>query len=297
MPDGSHTEPPLIEIAIEPKSIADREKLRVALAKLSVEDPMFRVSTDQESGQTILKGASEVHLATKLDLLKREVDANLGAPQVAYIERISHPAVVDYTYNKQTGGSGRFARVKIACEPLPSGSGFVFENNVADGSVPKKFTPGVEKGLESMLGCGVLAGFPVVDLKVTLVDGAHHEVDSSALAFELAARAALREALQKAGPVLLEPIMKIEVVTPEDAAVGVIADLNARRGQIQGQDMRGNANVINAMVPLANMFGYAESLRAMSQRRATFTMRFDHYAPVPLPDDDPPFGPAVGMRA
>jgi elongation factor G len=226
MPDGSHTEPPLIEIAIEPKSIADREKLRVALAKLSVEDPMFRVSTDQESGQ-----------------------------------------------------------------------GFVFENNVADGSVPTKFTPGVEKGLESMLGCGVLAGFPVVDLKVTLVDGAHHEVDSSALAFELATRAALREALQKAGPVLLEPIMKIEVVTPEDATVGVIADLNARRGQIQGQDMRGNANVINAIVPLANMFGYAESLRAMSQRRATFTMRFDHYAPAPLPDDDPPFGPAVGMRA
>jgi elongation factor G len=274
---------PVIEIAIEPKSKADQEKLGVALAKLAAEDPSFRVSTDQESGQTILKGMGELHLDIKVDILKRtyKVDANIGAPQVAYREKITRPTTVDYTHKKQTGGSGQYARVKIVAEPGAPGSGFEFENEIVGGSVPKEYIPGVEKGLESVLGSGVLAGFPVVDLKVTLVDGAYHDVDSSALAFEIASRAALREALQKGGPVLLEPIMKVEVVTPEDYTGGVIGDLNSRRGQIQGQDMRGNANVISAMVPLANMFGYVNTLRSMSQGRATFTMQFDHYERVP----------------
>jgi len=274
---------PVIEIAIEPKSKADQEKLGVALAKLAAEDPSFRVSTDQESGQTILKGMGELHLDIKVDILKRtyKVDANIGAPQVAYREKITRVTTVDHTHKKQTGGSGQFARVKIVAEPQPPASGFMFENKVVGGAVPKEFVPGVEKGLRSVLGSGVLAGFPVVDLKVSLVDGASHEVDSSALAFEIAARAALREALQKGASVLLEPIMKVEVVTPEDYTGSVIGDLNSRRGQIQGQDMRGNANVINAMVPLANMFGYVNTLRSMSQGRATFTMQFDHYEQVP----------------
>ena len=274
---------PVIEIAIEPKSKADQEKLGVALAKLAAEDPSFRVSTDQESGQTILKGMGELHLDIKVDILKRtyKVDANIGAPQVAYREKISKPATIDYTHKKQSGGSGQFARVKIELEPGAPGSGFVFENEIVGGAVPKEYIPGVEKGLESVLGAGVLAGFPVVDLKVRLVDGAYHDVDSSALAFEIASRAALREGLQKGGSVLLEPIMKVEVVTPEDYTGSVIGDLNSRRGQIQGQDMRGNANVINAMVPLANMFGYVNNLRSFSQGRATFTMQFDHYEQVP----------------
>jgi elongation factor G len=274
---------PVIEIAIEPKSKADQEKLGVALAKLAAEDPSFRVSTDPESGQTILKGMGELHLDIKVDILKRtyKVDANIGAPQVAYREKITRVTTVDHTHKKQTGGSGQFARVKIVAEPMQPGSGFEFENKVVGGSVPKEYVPGVEKGLESVLGSGVLAGFPVVDLKVTLIDGDSHDVDSSALAFEIAARAALREALQKGGPVLLEPIMKVEVVTPEDYTGSVIGDLNSRRGQIQGQDMRGNANIINAMVPLANMFGYVNTLRSMSQGRATFTMQFDHYEQVP----------------
>jgi elongation factor G len=274
---------PVIEIAIEPKSKADQEKLGVALAKLVAEDPSFRVTTDQESGQTILKGMGELHLDIKVDILKRtyKVDANIGAPQVAYREKITKRVTVDYTHKKQTGGAGQFARVKIVAEPLPPAGGFVFENEVVGGTVPKEYIPGVEKGLESVLGSGVLAGFPVVDLKVALVDGAYHDVDSSALAFEICARQALREALQKGSPVLLEPIMKVEVVTPEDYTGSVIGDLNSRRGQIQGQDMRGNANVINAMVPLANMFGYVSNLRSMSQGRATFTMQFDHYEQVP----------------
>jgi elongation factor G len=274
---------PVIEIAIEPKSKADQEKLGVALAKLAAEDPSFRVSTDQESGQTILKGMGELHLDIKVDILKRtyKVEANIGAPQVAYREKISRTATVDYTHKKQTGGSGQFARVKIVAEPLPPGGGYLFENKVVGGAVPKEFVSGVEKGLQSFLGSGVLAGFPIVDLKVTLVDGAYHEVDSSALAFEIASRMALREALQKGHSVLLEPIMKVEVVTPEDYTGSVIGDLNSRRGHIQGQDMRGNANVINAMVPLANMFGYVNTLRSMSQGRATFTMQFDHYEQVP----------------
>jgi elongation factor G len=274
---------PVIEIAIEPKSKADQEKLGVALAKLATEDPSFRVTTDQESGQTILKGMGELHLDIKVDILKRtyKVEANIGAPQVAYREKITREVTVDYVHKKQTGGSGQFARVKIVAAPLEPGKGFEFENEVVGGTVPKEFIPGVEKGLESVLGSGVLAGFPVVDLKVTLIDGAYHEVDSSALAFEIAARAALREALEKGHSVLLEPIMKVEVVTPEDYTGSVIGDLNSRRGQIQGQDMRGNANVVNAMVPLANMFGYVNNLRSMSQGRATFTMQFDHYAQVP----------------
>ncbi|HET7848724.1 MAG TPA: elongation factor G [Pseudolabrys sp.] len=274
---------PVIEIAIEPKSKADQEKLGVALAKLAAEDPSFRVSTDQESGQTILKGMGELHLDIKVDILKRtyKVDANIGAPQVAFREKITQRAEVDYVHKKQTGGSGQFARVKIIAEPTVPGAPFEFENEIVGGAVPKEYIPGVEKGLESVLGSGVLAGFPVVDLKVSLIDGAYHDVDSSALAFEIASRAALREALQKGRPVLLEPIMKVEVVTPEDYTGSVIGDLNSRRGQIQGQDMRGNANVINAMVPLMNMFGYVNNLRSMSQGRATFTMQFDHYAELP----------------
>ncbi|MDC7786912.1 elongation factor G [Rhodoplanes sp. TEM] len=274
---------PVIEIAIEPKSKADQEKLGVALAKLAAEDPSFRVSTDQESGQTILKGMGELHLDIKVDILKRtyKVEANIGAPQVAYREKITKPVTVEYVHKKQTGGSGQFAGVKIQVEPTEPGSGFAFENAIIGGAVPKEYIPGVEKGLNSVLGSGVLAGFPVVDLKVSLVDGKFHDVDSSALAFEIASRAALREALQKGGSVLLEPIMKVEVVTPEDYTGSVIGDLNSRRGQIQGQDMRGNANVVNAMVPLANMFGYVNTLRSMSQGRATFTMQFDHYEQVP----------------
>jgi len=274
---------PVIEIAIEPKSKADQEKLGVALAKLAAEDPSFRVSTDQESGQTILKGMGELHLDIKVDILKRtyKVDANIGAPQVAFREKLTKAAEVDYTHKKQTGGSGQFARVKIVAEPTEPGAPFEFENEIVGGAVPKEYIPGVEKGLESVLGSGVLAGFPVVDLKVRLIDGAYHDVDSSALAFEIASRAALREAMQKGKPVLLEPIMKVEVVTPEDYTGSVIGDLNSRRGQIQGQDMRGNANVINAMVPLMNMFGYVNNLRSMSQGRATFTMQFDHYAELP----------------
>ncbi len=274
---------PVIEIAIEPKSKADQEKLGVALAKLAAEDPSFRVSTDQESGQTILKGMGELHLDIKVDILKRtyKVEANIGAPQVAYREKITQRVEHDYTHKKQSGGSGQFAALTIIAEPLPPGGGFEFDNQIVGGAIPKEYIPGVEKGLESVLGAGVLAGFPVVDLKVSLIDGKFHDVDSSALAFEIAARSCLREALTKGKSVLLEPVMKVEVVTPEDYTGGVIGDLSSRRGQIQGQDMRGNANVITAMVPLANMFGYVNNLRSMSQGRATFTMQFDHYAQVP----------------
>jgi elongation factor G len=274
---------PVIEIAIEPKSKADQEKLGLALSKLAAEDPSFRVSTDQESGQTILKGMGELHLDIKVDILRRtyKVDANIGAPQVAYRETITKKAEVDYTHKKQTGGTGQFARVKIVVQPNDQGAGFAFESKIVGGAVPKEYIPGVEKGLQSVVGAGVVAGFPVVDIKVELVDGAFHEVDSSALAFEIASRAALREALQKGGSVLLEPVMKVEVTTPEDYTGSVIGDLNSRRGQIQGQDMRGNAVVINAMVPLANMFGYVNTLRGMSQGRASYTMQFDHYEQVP----------------
>jgi elongation factor G len=274
---------PVIEIAIEPKSKADQEKLGVALAKLVAEDPSFRVHTDPESGQTRIKGMGELHLDIKVDILRRtyKVDANIGAPQVAYREKITRVATVDYTHKKQTGGHGQYARIKIVVEPGAPGSGFVFENEIVGGAVPREFIPAVEKGLEAQLTSGVILGFPVVDIKVSLIDGDSHDVDSSSMAFEIAARAAMREALAKGGSVLLEPIMKVEVVTPEDYTGSVIGDLNSRRGQIQGQDMRGNANVINAMVPLANMFSYVNNLRSMSQGRATFTMQFDHYAEVP----------------
>ncbi len=274
---------PVIEMAVEPKTKADQEKMGLALAKLAMEDPSFRVSTDPESGQTRIRGMGELHLDIKVDILRRthKIDVNVGAPQVAYREKVSKKVDVDYTHKKQSGGTGQFARIKITVEPNEPGAGYLFESKVVGGAVPKEYIPGVEKGLESVLGSGVVIGFPVVDLKVTLTDGAYHEVDSSAIAFEIASRQALREALQKGNSVLLEPIMKVEVVTPEDYTGSVIGDLNSRRGQIQGQDMRGNANVINAMVPLANMFGYVNNLRSFSQGRASYTMQFDHYEQVP----------------
>lgn len=274
---------PVIEIAVEPKSKADQEKLGVALAKLAAEDPSFTVSTDFESGQTILKGMGELHLDIKIDILKRtyKVEANIGAPQVAYRESLGRKAEIDYTHKKQTGGTGQFARVMITFEPGEPGSGFVFENAIVGGAVPKEYIPGVQKGLESVKDNGLLAGFPLIDFKATLTDGKYHDVDSSVLAFEIASRAAFKELREKGAPKLLEPIMAVEVVTPEEYLGSVIGDLNARRGMIQGQDMRGNATVVNAFVPLANMFGYVNTLRGMSQGRAQFTMQYDHYEPVP----------------
>ena len=274
---------PVIEVAIEPKTKADQEKMGMALVRLAQEDPSFRVSTDQESGQTILKGMGELHLEIKVDILKRtyKVDANVGAPQVAYRETLSKPLSIKYTHKKQTGGSGQFAEVTIEFEPLAPGSGFVFENEVVGGSVPKEFIPAVEKGLKTQKELGLLAGFPVIDFKATLVDGKYHEVDSNALTFDIAARAAFRELASKGAVKLLEPIMKVEVVTPEDFLGGVIGDLNSRRGQVQGTDSRGNAQVVTAMVPLANMFGYINTLRSMSQGRAQYSMQFDHYEQVP----------------
>jgi len=301
MADDIHTQQPwLVEVAIEPKSKADREKLDVALAKLAAEDPSFRVSTDQESGQTILRGMEERHLDTKVDILRRtyNVDANIGALQVAFRERITQRVEHSYTHKKQTGGTGQFAAVTIIVEPNEPGKGYEFESKIVGGAVPKKYIPGVEKGLESVLSSGIVAGFPVVDVKVQLIDGKYHDVDSSPRAFEIASRAAFREALLKGKSVLLEPIMKVEVVTPEDCTGSVIGNLNSRRGQILDQDRRGNANVVNAMVPLIGMFGYVSTLRSMSEGRATFRKQFYHYAPTPpSPEDDPPFRPAVGMRA
>jgi elongation factor G len=274
---------PVIEIAVEPKSKADQEKLGVALAKLASEDPSFTVSTDHESGQTILKGMGELHLDIKIDILKRtyKVEANIGAPQVAYRESLGKKAEIDYTHKKQTGGTGQFARVKLVFEPGEPGSGFVFESAIVGGAVPKEYIPGVQKGLESAKDNGLLAGFPLIDFKATLIDGAFHDVDSSVLAFEIASRAAFKELRTQGAPKLLEPIMAVEVVTPEEYLGSVIGDLNGRRGMIQGQDMRGNATVVNAFVPLANMFGYVNTLRGMSQGRAQFTMQYDHYDPVP----------------
>ncbi|TCP60216.1 translation elongation factor 2 (EF-2/EF-G) [Rhodovulum bhavnagarense] len=274
---------PVIEIAVEPKTKADQEKMSQGLARLAAEDPSFRVETDIESGQTIMKGMGELHLDILVDRLKREfkVEANIGAPQVAYRETISHEAEVDYTHKKQSGGSGQFARVKLVVTPTEPGEGYSFESRIVGGSVPKEYVPGVEKGIQSVMDSGPLAGFPVIDFKVALVDGAYHDVDSSVLAFEIAARAAMREGLKKGGAKLLEPIMKVEVVTPEEYTGGIIGDLTSRRGQVQGQDTRGNAIVINAFVPLANMFGYINTLRSMSSGRAQFTMQFDHYEAVP----------------
>jgi elongation factor G len=301
MPDDIHTEPSLVEIAIEPKSKADQEKLGVALAKLAAEDPSFRASTDQESGQTILKGMDELHLDIKVDILKRtyKIDANIGAPQVAFRERVTQRVEHSYTHKKQTGGTGKFAAITIIVEPNEPGKGYEFESKIVGSAVPKEYIPGVEKGLESVLSSGVVAGFPVVDVKVKLIDGKYHDVDSSALAFEIATRVCFREALQKGKSVLLEPIMKVEVVTPVDCAGAVIRDLRLRRGQITEQDTRGDTVAIHAIVPLMNMFGYAIPLHEKSGGRATFTMQFDHYAPAPPNGgpSDPTFRPAIGMRA
>ena len=274
---------PVIEVAVEPKSKADQEKMGAALQRLAQEDPSFRVAVDNESGQTVIKGMGELHLEILVDRMKREfkVDANVGAPQVAYRETIAQRAEVDYTHKKQTGGSGQFARIKLVFEPQERGEGFSFDSKIIGGAVPKEYIPGVEKGLKSAKDSGVIAGFPVIDFRVELIDGAYHDVDSSVLAFEIASRAAFREAVAKAKPVLLEPIMKVEVVTPEEYMGDVIGDLNSRRGQVQGMDSRGNANVVTAMVPLANMFGYVNTLRSMSQGRAQYTMHFDHYDQVP----------------
>ena len=274
---------PVIEVAVEPKTKGDQEKLGVALNRLAQEDPSFRVTVDHESGQTIIKGMGELHLDIIVDRMKREfkVEANVGAPQVAYRETLTKLSEVDYTHKKQTGGSGQFARVKMVIEPAEAGEGYIFENKVVGGNVPREFIPGVEKGVQSVIDTGVLAGFPILDVKCTLIDGASHDVDSSVMAFEIASRAAFREAAMKARPKLLEPMMKVEVVTPEDYVGGIIGDLTSRRGQVRGQEQRGNATVINAMVPLANMFGYVNTLRSMSQGRAQFTMQFDSYAQVP----------------
>ncbi|MEZ5907797.1 MAG: elongation factor G [Hyphomicrobiaceae bacterium] len=274
---------PVIEMSIEPKTKADQEKMALALHKMAVEDPSFRVGTDAESGQTILKGMGELHLDIKVDILRRtyKVDANVGAPQVAYRETVSRRAEIDYTHKKQTGGTGQFARVKLVIEPNETGGGNDFESKIVGGSVPKEYIPGVEKGIDSVVNAGVLIGFPMVDIKVTLIDGAYHEVDSSAIAFEIASRAAFKEGAQKAGLKLLEPIMDVEVVTPGDFVGNVIGDLNSRRGQVRNQEMRGNATVIRAHVPLANMFGYVSQLRSQSQGRASYTMQFAHYAEVP----------------
>ncbi len=274
---------PVIEMKVEPKTKADQEKMAVALYKLAAEDPSFRVSTDSESGETIIKGMGELHLDIKVDILKRthKVEVQVGAPQVAYREAITRKVTKDYTHKKQTGGTGQFARVILEVEPNEKGAGNAFESKIVGGTVPKEYIPGVEKGLNSVLSSGPLIGFPVVDMKVTLIDGAYHEVDSSAIAFEIATRAAMREAFDTAGAVLLEPMMKVEVTSPEEFVGSVIGDLNSRRGQIVGTSMRGNANIINALVPLANMFGYINNLRSMSQGRASYTMQFDHYAQVP----------------
>ncbi|CAJ1391744.1 MAG: elongation factor G [Roseitalea sp.] len=274
---------PVISIAVEPKTKGDQEKMGLALNRLAAEDPSFRVKSDEESGQTIISGMGELHLDIIVDRMKREfkVEANIGAPQVAYRETITRQAEIDYTHKKQSGGSGQFARVKIVFEPNEEGEDFAFESKIVGGNVPKEYIPGVEKGIQSVMDSGPVAGFPMLGVKATLMDGAYHDVDSSVLAFEIAARAAFREGAQKAGAQLLEPIMKVEVVTPEDYMGDVIGDLNSRRGQIAGTETRGVDTVISAMVPLANMFGYVNSLRSMSQGRAQYTMHFDHYEPVP----------------
>ena len=274
---------PVIELAVEPKTKADVEKMGLALARLAMEDPSFKVSSDPDSGQTIIKGMGELHLDIIVDRLKREfkVDANVGNPQVAYRETITKPCDIEYTHKKQSGGAGQFAKVKIKFEPMEGYNGFEFHNTVVGGNVPKEYIPGVEKGLRSAMDTGVLAGYPVTGVKCTLYDGAYHEVDSNVMCFEIAARAAFREGMRQADARLLEPIMKVEVVTPEEYMGDIIGDLNSRRGMVNGMDQRGNARVVDAHVPLANMFGYVNTLRSLSQGRAQFTMIFDHYAEVP----------------
>ena len=274
---------PVIEIAVEPKTKNDQEKMSQGLARLAAEDPSFRVETDIESGQTIMKGMGELHLDILVDRLKREfkVEANIGAPQVAYRETIGHEIEHTYTHKKQSGGSGQFAEVKLVISPTEPGEGYSFESRIVGGAVPKEYIPGVEKGIKSVMDSGPLAGFPVIDFKVALIDGKFHDVDSSVLAFEIAGRMCMREGLRRAGAKLLEPMMKVEVITPEEYTGGIIGDLTSRRGQVSGQEPRGNAVAISAFVPLANMFGYINTLRSMSSGRANFTMQFDHYDPVP----------------
>ena len=274
---------PVIEIAVEPKTKADQEKMGEALGRLAKEDPSFRVTSDEESGQTIIKGMGELHLDIIVDRMKREfkVEANVGAPQVAYRETLENASEVEYTHKKQSGGAGQFAKVKLLVEPQEPGSGRSVESKIKGGAIPKEFIPGVEKGIETVSDGGILAGFPMIDYKVTILDGLHHDVDSSVLAFELASRACFKEACTKGTLKLLEPVMRVEVVTPEDYMGDVIGDLNSRRGQISTQEQRGNATVITAMVPLANMFGYINNLRSMSQGRAQYSMFFDHYSKVP----------------
>jgi len=274
---------PVIEVAVEPKTKVDHEKMGTALGRLAQEDPSFKVTSDEESGQTIIKGMGELHLEVLVDRMKREfnVEANIGAPQVAYRETITQSYEVDYTHKKQSGGAGQFARVQIRFEPTKPGEGFVFENKIKGGDIPKEYIPGVVKGLKAQMQTGVIAGFPVIDFKSILFDGAFHDVDSSVLAFEIAARAAFREGISKASPALLEPVMKVEVVTPEKYMGDVIGDLNSRRGQVQSMMTKGNSNIINSIVPLANMFGYVNNLRSLSQGRASHTMQFDHYEEVP----------------
>ncbi|WP_323770810.1 elongation factor G [Antarctobacter sp.] len=274
---------PVIEIAVEPKTKGDQEKMSAGLARLAAEDPSFRVETDIESGQTIMKGMGELHLDILVDRLKREfkVEANIGAPQVAYRETIGHEVEHTYTHKKQSGGSGQFAEVKMIISPTEPGEGYSFESKIVGGSIPKEYIPGVEKGVKSVMDSGPLAGFPVIDFKVSLIDGKFHDVDSSVLAFEIAARMCMREGMRKAGAKLLEPMMKVEVITPEEYTGGIIGDLTSRRGQVSGQEPRGNAVAIDAFVPLANMFGYINTLRSMSSGRANFSMQFDHYDPVP----------------
>jgi len=285
---------PLVSVAIKPRTNADREGFALALSVIANEDPSFQVKGDAESGQTIISGTSELHLDILVDRIRREfkVEANFGAPQVAYRETITRKHEQDYTHKKQTVGTGQFAGIKLIFEPNTESEDFAFESKIVDGAVPKEYIPGVEKGIRSVLGAGPFAGFPMISVKATLIDGAYHDVDSSVLAFEIASRAAFREAAPNLGVQLLEPIMKVEVVTPEDYVGNVIGDLNSRRGQIQGQESRNVDVVINAMVPLANMFKYVDNLRSMSQGRAAYAMQFDHYEPVPFPDNrDPP--PAV----
>ena len=274
---------PVIEIAVEPKTKGDQEKMGEALGRLAKEDPSFRVTSDEESGQTIIKGMGELHLDIIVDRMKREfkVEANIGAPQVAYRETILKSSTNVFIHKKQSGGAGQFAKVELSVEPLAPGKGREIENKIKGGAIPKEFIPGVEKGIESVADSGILAGFPIIDYKVTIVDGLHHDVDSSVLAFEIAARAAFREGISKASPTLLEPVMKVEVVTPEEYMGDVIGDLNSRRGQVQNMTTKGNANIIDSIVPLANMFGYVNNLRSLSQGRASYTMQFDHYEEVP----------------
>ncbi|RYY72575.1 MAG: elongation factor G, partial [Proteobacteria bacterium] len=274
---------PVIELSVEPKTKADQEKMGIALNRLAAEDPSFRVSTDHESGQTIIKGMGELHLEILVDRMRREfkVEANVGAPQVAYRESLAKPVDVDFTHKKQSGGTGQFGRVKIKVTPGERGSGIVFKDEIKGGNIPKEYIPSIEKGMREQAASGYLIGFPIIDFDIVLYDGAYHDVDSSTIAFEIAGRGAMREVADRAGIKLLEPVMRVEVVTPDEYLGDVIGDLNSRRGQIQGTDTRGNAQAVEAFVPLANMFGYVNELRSFTQGRAQYTMQFSHYDEVP----------------